>query len=148
MEEEAHEAISNATNLLKTLLLQPSYALLNNRINLLISMRVISGGPFRQPSNEIKTIRSVQTQWITVEQIRYESEVSIGGELVGNQLRVLPDPDHVGKEEDCGVFVDGLPCGLGDVCFDIANFDGFSGWLAAAFFLTSFLSIASMQRRP
>jgi hypothetical protein len=135
--EETHEAITNATNLLETLLLQPLDALLNNRIHMLICMRVVSACPLREPSREIKVRRPIQAQWITVEQVGNERIVSVSGKLVGYQLRVLPDADHVGEEEYGGVFVDIVSCRLSDVGLDVADFDGFAGRLAAGVFINS-----------
>jgi hypothetical protein len=116
---------------------------------MLICMRVIPARPLREPTLEVKVRRSVQAQCITVKQIRDECIVSISGELVGHQLRVLPDADYVGEKEDRGFFVDGLACGLGDVGFDVADFDGFAGWLAAVVFVSPiFYQLLRLQRRP
>lgn len=93
-------------------------------------MGIIAPGALRQPSHQIKPRRTIQTQWIAIEQVRDESVVAISGVLIGHQLRVLPDPDNVGEEEDSSVLVDGLAGGFGYVGFDAANFDGFAGWLA------------------
>jgi hypothetical protein len=97
-------------------------------------MRVIPTRPLRQPSHEIKPFRPVQRQRITVKQIWYQSVIPISSELVGHELGVLPDANHIGQVEDRGVFVDCFPGGRGYVGFDGANFDGFTGWFAAVGF--------------
>jgi hypothetical protein len=90
----------------------------------------------RQPRREIKICMPVKCQLITVKQIRDQGVVSVGGELVRHQFRVLPDADYVGEKQDRDVFVDGLSGWLRDVGFDIADFDGFAGWFAAVFFFS------------
>ena len=89
----------------------------------------------RQPPGEIKVVGSVDLQGVAPEEIRDDGVVPIGGELVGHQLRVLPDANHVWEKDDRGIFVDSLACRLGDVGFDIADFDAFAGWLAAERFV-------------
>src|SRR5450756_2251113 len=106
--ERTYKAIPNTANLLEPLLLQPCDALLNNRIHILGRMWIIAPSSLRQPLHQIEISRSIDLQRIAVEQIRDDGVVSVGGELVGHQLRVLPDADYVGEIEDRGVFVDGL----------------------------------------
>jgi hypothetical protein len=135
-----HKAIPNTANLLETLLLQPRKTLLHNRIHRLRRMRVISPGTLRHPSHEIKAFMAIQAQRITIEQIRNQSVVSISGVLVGHQLRVLPDADHVREKEDRSILVDCLACRLGDVGVDAADFNAFAGWLASGSWSITVLS--------
>jgi len=124
------KTIPNASNLLESLLFQPRDSLLNNRIDRLSRMRIIAPGAFRQPTHEIKALMTIQAHRITVKKVRNQGVVSIGSVLVGHQLRVLPDADHIRQEEDRGVFVDGLSRRLRDVGIDAADFDTFAGRLA------------------
>jgi hypothetical protein len=84
-EEETYEAITNSTNLLNPLLLlKVLNRLLNNRIHSVIRMGVIPSRPLRQPSHKVETVRAIQRECITVEEIGHEGVIAIGGELVGN----------------------------------------------------------------
>lgn len=128
---KTYEAIPDTPNLLEALLLQPRDGLLNNGSHILHRMRIIAPRALCQPSHEVKALRPVELHRIAVEEVRDDGVVPIGGELVGHQLGVLPDPNHVGEVDDCGIFVNGLACRLGDVGFDIVDFDAFAGWLTA-----------------
>ena len=86
------------------------------------------------PRHKIKVRRPIQAQWITIEQIRNKRVVSICRILISHQFRVLPDPNHIWEEEDSGVFVDCLSAWLGNVGFDVADFEGFAGWCSAVGF--------------
>jgi hypothetical protein len=95
-------------------------------------MRIITRTPLSQPSHEIEIRRPINLERISVELINYESIVAVCGELVGDQLTVLPDSYHVGEEEDGGFgFGGGWRGGFGDVDFCGADLGGFACWLAA-----------------
>jgi hypothetical protein len=55
--------------------------------------------------------------------------------LVGHELGVLPDANHIGQVEDRSVFVDCLSGRRGYVGFDAADFDEFAGGFTAVFVL-------------
>jgi hypothetical protein len=126
---KTHKAVPDTPNLLKTLLLQPRNTLFNNRINPFGSMRVIATSTLRHPSHEVKALMTIQAQRITIEQVRDKGVVAISCVLVGHELRVLPNADHIRQEQDRSVFVHRLSCRFGDVGFDAADFDAFASWL-------------------
>jgi hypothetical protein len=82
---------------------------------------IVSTRAFRQPCHKIESLRSIQAQWIAIEQIRDDGIVSICRELISHQLAVLPDTDHIGKVNDRGILVYGLSLWLGNVGLDAAN---------------------------
>jgi hypothetical protein len=92
-----YKAVPNTPNLLEALLLQVRNRLLDDRINILESMRIITIGSLCQPTHEIKAFRLVETHWVTIEQVNNKSIVSIGGELICHQLAILPDGDDIRK---------------------------------------------------
>jgi len=93
---------------------------------------VLSIGTLFQPSLKIEALGSVERDWVSIKEIRNNGVVAICCELVCNQLAVLPDTDHIWKEENSSVFVDGIASWFSDVGFDVTDFDGLAGWLAAA----------------
>jgi hypothetical protein len=128
-----YKAIPNTPNLLEPLLLQPSNALLDNQIHILVRMWIIPACSLGQPLHQIEISWSIDLQRIAVKQIWDDCVVSVASELVGHQLRVLPDADYVGEIEDRGAFVDVLTGGLRDVSFDAPDFNGFAGWFTSVF---------------
>jgi hypothetical protein len=51
--------------------------------------------------------------------------------LIGHQLAILPDTNNIWEVKNRSVFVDGLSGWFCDIGFDVADFEGLSGWLAA-----------------
>ena len=102
-------------------------------------IEIRNGASQHVPGHEIKAIRTIQRQRITIEQVRNESVVSIGSILISDQLRVLPDTDDIWEEEDSRVLVNGLPAWLGDVDFDIVKLRRCTCWLASGKMLMSIL---------
>lgn len=129
----AYKAVAHTPNLLITLLPQIRNTLFDNGIHLLRRVRVVPTRPLRQPSHEIKTLMPVQRHRITVKQIWHQSIIPISGELVGHELGVLPDANHIGQVEDRGVFVDCLFGRRGYVGFDAADFNEFAGGFTTVF---------------
>lgn len=71
-----------------------------------------------EPLHDLEALRRVNEDGIVVHDVGDDGEVAVGGELVGEQLRVGElVAEDVGKEEDCGVLLD-ISAGLGDVSFD------------------------------
>lgn len=140
-----YKAIPNTPNLLEPLLLQPSNALLDNRIHILVRMWIIPARSLGQPLHQIEISRSIELQCTAVKQIWDDGVVSVDSELVGHQLRVLPDADYVGEIEDRGAFVDVLTGGLRDVGFDAPDFNGFAGWFTSVFLLSNPIFEAAVQ---
>lgn len=96
-------------------------------------MWIIPACSLGQPLHQIEISWSIDLQRIAVKQIWDDCVVSVASELVGHQLRVLPDADYVGEIEDRGAFVDVLTGGLRDVSFDAPDFNGFAGWFTSVF---------------
>lgn len=109
-----HKAVPNGTNLLEALLLQILDRLLNNGINSLVCVWVVSTSSLRQPRHQVEAIGPIEGEGIAIEKVWDDGIVPVGGVLVCHQLGVLPDTDDVWEEEDRGVLVDGLAGGLGD----------------------------------
>ena len=64
--------------------------------------RVLSG----HPGHEIEIPRPVDGDWIAMKQIRHDGEVSIAGELIGYQLRIVEFVSNdVAEEEDGRILV-------------------------------------------
>jgi hypothetical protein len=126
-----YEAIPHTSDLLNALLLsQILNHTLNDWVDMLERMRILPITALRQPLHNIKVRRSVNLQCIAIEDIRYNCVVAIGSKLISHQLAVLPDADNIGKKEDCGVFVDVVSCGFGDVGFDVSQLDRFSSGIS------------------
>jgi hypothetical protein len=96
-------------------------------------MWIVPARSLRQPLHQIEISRSIDLQCIAVKQIWDDGVVSVHSQLVGHQLRILPDSDYVGEIEDRGVFVNVLTSGLRDVGFDATDFNGFAGWFTSVF---------------
>lgn len=110
-------------------------------------MGVISTRSLGQPSHKIEIIGSVQAQCIAIEQVRNDGVVSVGSELIGHQLAVLPDTDDIWEEENGCVLVNCLAFRFSNVGFDTSsNFDGRSCRLASVF--ASIVSSMSMRGDP
>jgi hypothetical protein len=125
-----YKAVSNTTNLLEALLLQVIETLLDNRVDSFESMRILPIRALSQPFHNVKALRSVEGNWVAVKEIGDNGVIAIGSELVCHQLAVLPDTDYIWEVEDGGILVDSLASGLGDVCVDVTDFDGFASWLS------------------
>jgi len=126
-----YKAVSNTSNLLESLLLQIVETLLDDRVDSFESMGVLSINTFLQQFHDLESLRSVERNWVSIEQIRKDGIVSIGGVLIGHQLAVCPDTNHIGEEQNSGIFVYCAAGGLGDVGFDVADLDGLSGGLTS-----------------
>lgn len=87
--------------------------------------------PLVHPTHEIEIRRPIDLHGIPIELIKHESVVSIGSKLIGYQLTVLPDANHVGQEKNGGFFVDGLAARFGNVGFYVTKGGQFSSWFAA-----------------
>lgn len=83
------------------------------------------------PAWEIKVLRTVNFHRIAIELVNHQNVISICCELVGHQLTILPDTDHVREEENGFIGVNGFSSSLGNVNFCLAEFGGFSGWLTS-----------------
>lgn len=61
---------------------------------------VVAGRAPRHPLHEVEVAGAVQRDRVPVEQVDDQRRVPVGRELVGDQLAVLPDPDHVRQDQD------------------------------------------------
>ena len=61
---------------------------------------VVAGRAPRHPRHEVEVAGAVQRDRVPVEQVDDQRRVPVGRELVGDQLAVLPDPDHVRQDQD------------------------------------------------
>lgn len=52
--------------------------------------------------------------------------------MISHQFGVLPDTDDIWHEENGCILMDVLAAWFGDVGFDIADFGGYTGWIASA----------------
>ena len=85
-------------------------------------MRIVAISSLCQPLHKVKSLGRVQADGVAIEQVRHEGVVSIGSELIGHQLAVLPDANYVWQVENRGILVHSLALGLCDVGFDAADF--------------------------
>jgi len=100
----------------------------DNRINGLSRMWILPVGALHNPFMNVKTGRArAERQRIAVEDVDDECDVAVGRELVGHQLAVLPDADHVRQEEDAGASVGFVGGRLGEVGVIGADFDQLAG---------------------
>lgn len=100
---------------------------LDHGLDLLDTMGILAITPMLQPTWKVKVLGTVDLHRVTVELVNGEGVVAICSELVCDELRVLPDANHVGEKEDCGVFVNGVAASFSDIDFGAAEGGGFSG---------------------
>lgn len=123
------EAVSDRTNLRDVLLgLDPVKGVDDNFVDNLGGVRVVPG---RAPANPLPDVEArrqgVEGELVTVEEVGDDAEEAVGGELVSDELTVLPDAENVGHVEDSGTVGIGL-FGFGNVGGKVANLDvGASG---------------------
>jgi hypothetical protein len=127
MRRRTYEAVSDGTDLAESFLLEVLDRYLNDGVDGRRSMWVVAGAALLHPGHQVAAFEKVQWDGVAVEDVRYDSVVTVGGELVGYKLAVLPDANDIGNIEDGYVFVNILALGFGDVCFNVANFDGATG---------------------
>lgn len=94
------KAVPNSANLLDAQVPQSLDALDNNRVNSRRRVRVVATRALGNPLDEVKVALAVQRQRIAVEDVRHQHGVALGGEVVGQQLAVLPDANDIGDEEN------------------------------------------------
>lgn len=97
------EAVADSTDLGDAQITQRLDTLEDNGVHSL-------GIVLAQPGREVEAVGTVQRQGVAVEEIRDEGHVALGGEVVGHELAVLPDADHVGDVEDAAALL-GLALG-------------------------------------
>lgn len=95
------EAVSQSTNLGGTvLLLQGLDGGLDDGIDGLLGMGVVSIAALGHPAHEVEVVGAVKRERVAVEDVENQGEVALGGQLVGHELGVLPDADDVGEEKE------------------------------------------------
>lgn len=126
------EAVADCTNLLDAvLLLEGLDGLLDDGVDGLLGVGVLAVGALLDPGHDVLAAEAAEGDGVAVEEVRHEGQVAVGGELVGDQLGVLPDAEHVGQVEDGGVLVR-LALGRGgEVGVVAADLDGLAAGLAS-----------------
>lgn len=126
------EAVAHSADLLDTLLgLQPREGVLDDGVDVFLSVRVVSRATLGEPPREVEVSARVQGHGVAVDDVDYEGQVAVGGELVGDEFAVGPDAEDVRQVEDGGILV----C-LGrvrgrEVASHLANLDVRAGWRSA-----------------
>lgn len=94
-------------------------------------MGVLSIGPSTQPLHEVEAFGHGHGNGVAVEDVDNNGVVTVGGELVGHELGVLPDAEDVGdvEEGDTIVLVGALR--LSNVSLVLANLGEATGGLAS-----------------
>jgi hypothetical protein len=103
------EAVSSSSNLAESQTLERLNALDDNGVDLLGRVRVIAGAALSKPAHEVEIGRSGIGTLVAVEQVGDQASVAFLGELVGEELAVVPDTENVGDVEDADVLR--LVCG-------------------------------------
>lgn len=83
-------------------------------------MRVVAGRALGHPGPKVKVAGPVKAEGVAVEDVGHQDGVALGGEVVGQQLAVLPDADDVGQEEDALALASLVGGGSGQVGVDVA----------------------------
>lgn len=91
-------------------------------------MRVLAVPALLDPFHDI--LRWGIGEYVAVEDINDDGVVSVGSELIGHELGVLPDAENIGDVKQGGTIVL-LALGLGHVGIVLADLDDFAGRLAA-----------------
>ena len=100
------EAVSYSTNLCDSvLLLQCLDAVHHDRVNGSLGMRVLAVGTLLEPLHEVESLRAVEGDGIAVEHVEEQSQITIGGKLIGDELAVLPNANDVRDEQDTDALV-------------------------------------------
>lgn len=127
------EAVTNRTQLLNTLLLlEVLDAHLDNGVDVVRGVGVVAGATLCEPAHEVEVGVAVEGERVAVEDVNDQGQVAVGGVLIGDQLAVLPDAEHVGDEQDASVLVCLLGCGHGEVGSVLADLDLLTGRCASA----------------
>lgn len=95
-------------------------------------MRVLPVGTLSQPLEEVQAVGLGHGELVAVEDVQDVGGVAIGGELVGQELGILPDSEDVGEDEEGDAVVLLGALGLGDVHVVLADLDYLAGGLAPA----------------
>lgn len=90
-------------------------------IDLLLAVGVVAVAASCEPLHDVEALGKGEGQLVAVEEIDDQGGVAVGGELVGQQLAVVPDAEDVGDEEDTGVLVRLVGGGLGEVALILAG---------------------------
>jgi hypothetical protein len=141
------KAVTDRSNLLEAFLLAEVLdAGLDDWVDLLEGVWVVTVGTLGQPAHDVKVVWAVERNWVAVEQIWHDGVVAlwrtsvwrpnkgrgtyVGGVLIGYQLAVLPDTNDIWQVEDSMALMDNVALWLGDVGLNVANLDDRAGRLA------------------
>lgn len=93
----------------------------DNRVDLLLGVRVLAVAALSEPLEDVEALGARQGQLVAVKEVDNQGGVAIGSELVGEQLAVVPDAKDVGDKENTGVLVSLVGGGLGKVALVFAS---------------------------
>jgi hypothetical protein len=106
---EAHlcaKAVADAADLGDAvLLLEDLDGLLDDGVDVLLGMGVLAVRALCEPVHDVHVTKAGWGDGVAVEEIGHQGQVAVGSELVGNELRVAPDADSVGQQENGRVLV-------------------------------------------
>jgi hypothetical protein len=114
------EAVSDTSDLVKTLILKILDRLNNNRVNLGGSMRVIAIGTVHDPAHDVDAHGRV-FQDIAVEKVGNDGSVPVGSELVCHELAVVPDTKDISDVNNSSALVSLALGGGSNVSLDTAG---------------------------
>jgi hypothetical protein len=112
------KAVSDRTDLLRSLLLHVRQSLLDDRVDGVGQVALALGTALLQPVHDVEALGRVELHGVALEEVGHDDVVAVGGELVGDELGVDEFmADHVGEDDDGGGGVFGL--WVGDVGRDL-----------------------------
>lgn len=89
-------------------------------VDVLLVVWVLAVAALLEPLHDVEAGGHGKRQLVAIEEIDNQSGVAVGGELVGEELAVLPDTKDVGNEEDAGVLVSLVGGSLSQVALILA----------------------------
>lgn len=100
------KAVAQSTQLLDAaLLLQSLDGLKDDGIDIFRGVRVVPIATLGEPGHEVKAIGPVELKCVAIEDVDYQSQIAAVGELVGHEVRVLPETDDIGDVEKADILV-------------------------------------------
>lgn len=81
-------------------------------------MWVVAAGALGEPGHKVEVGGAVELEGVAVKGVEEQSQVAVGGELISDELAVLPNANHVGEQQDSDalvLLVGGRGCEVGVV---------------------------------
>jgi hypothetical protein len=94
-------------------------------------VRVLAVGALVEPLHDVNIAQAVHGDRVAVEEVGHQGQVAVGGELIGDQLAVLPDAEDVRQVEDGRVLVRLALRRSSEVGIVLADLDGLAAGLAS-----------------